>query len=162
MYRVGQGYDLHPLVEGRPLYLGCVHFENSAKGLKGHSDADVVAHAIVDALLGALALDDIGAHFPDTDKAYKDFPGSAFLQEVSAIVQSKGYKITNVDCTVLSDAVRLGPMKARMQEAVAEHLGVLPRQVSIKATTMEQLGPIGRGEAIACQAIAMVEKQDNE
>lgn len=158
MYRIGQGYDIHPLVDGRPLYLGCVHFEDAKRGLQGHSDADVVAHAIVDALLGALALDDIGAHFPDTDRAYKEFPGSAFLQEVSAIVQSKGYKISNIDCTVISDAVRLGDTKSQMQEAIAGHLSILPRQVSVKATTMEKMGPIGRGEAIACQAIVLVER----
>ena len=158
MYRIGQGFDVHPLVEGRPLHLGCVHFEDADKGLYGHSDADVVAHAIVDALLGALALGDIGSHFPDSDPAYKDFPGSGFLQRVRDVILGHGYKIANIDCTVLSDAVRLGAYKLEMQATIAEHLDIHPRQVSVKATTMESLGPIGRGEAIACQAIALVVK----
>lgn len=160
-YRVGTGFDIHTLVEGRPLWLGCVHFKDSTVGLDGHSDADVVAHAICDALLGAAAMGDIGEHFPDTDPVYRDFPGGEFLEAVRDKFADKGISIVNVDCTVLSDAVRLGDRKKEMAAAVARALGIESSQVSVKATTLEGHGAIGRGEAIACQAVATVEQRNS-
>ena len=156
MVRVGIGWDIHPLVEGRELRMGGIHFENEEKGLDGHSDADVVCHAVCDALLGALALGDIGEHFPDSDPAYKDMPGVKFLDAAREKVKVEGYRISNIDCTVMSDAVRLGDRKIEMAAIIAEHLGLDVGQVSVKATTWERHGPVGRGEIIACQAIAAV------
>jgi 2-C-methyl-D-erythritol 2,4-cyclodiphosphate synthase len=160
MVRVGIGFDIHSLVAGRPLWLGCVHFPDAPLGLKGHSDADVVAHAICDALLGAAALGDIGEHFPDTDPRYRDYPGSKFLEAVRDLVTEAGYSIVNVDCTVLSDAVRLGTMKKRMESTIARHLEIEATQVSVKATTFEGHGPIGQQEAIGCQAIVGVRSEN--
>jgi 2-C-methyl-D-erythritol 2,4-cyclodiphosphate synthase len=157
MYRVGIGWDVHPLVEGRELYLGGVHFSGARKGLKGHSDADVVCHAICDALLGAAALGDIGVHFPDSDPGYKNTPGVEFLAAVGEMLKKRNYHVVNVDCTVMSDAVRLGDRKSEMAKAMATHLGIDADRVSVKATTWEGHGAVGRGEVIACQAIAMVE-----
>jgi len=157
MVRVGIGWDVHPLVEGRKLHLGGVHFPGERRGLKGHSDADVVCHAICDALLGAVALGDIGMNFPDTDPGYKDTPGVEFLAAVREMVRKKNYRVVNVDCTVMSDAVRLGDRKNKMAETIATHLGLDKDIVSVKATTWEGHGAVGRGEVIACQAIAMVE-----
>ena len=159
MYRTGIGWDVHPLVEGRELYLGGLRFEGEPKGLGGHSDADVVCHAICDALLGALALGDIGEHFPDTDAAYKDFPGTKFLEIVRDMVIDRGYRIVNVDCVVMSDAVRLGERKKQMQAAIASHLGIDPGLVGVKATTWEGFGAVGRGEVIAAQAVSTVAKK---
>ena len=160
MYRHGIGWDLHPLVEGRELFLGGVHFDDAPRGLSGHSDADVVCHAIVDALYGAAALGDIGDHFPDTDPKFKDFPGPAFLEKARKEITNAGYRIVNVDCTVMSDALRLGKRKQEMAVIIATHLGVDRTQVSVKATTWEGLGMIGRGEAIACQAVATIAKDE--
>ncbi len=157
MYRVGIGWDVHPLVEGRELYLGGVHFSTERKGLKGHSDADVVCHAICDALLGALALGDIGVQFPDTDPGYKDTPGVEFLAAVREMVKKRKHHVVNVDCTVMSDAVRLSDKKSEMAETIASQLRIDVGLVSVKATTWEGHGAVGRGEVIACQAIAMVE-----
>jgi 2-C-methyl-D-erythritol 2,4-cyclodiphosphate synthase len=156
--RVGIGWDVHALVEERELYLGCVHFPNATKGLEGHSDADVVCHAICDALLGALALGDIGENFPDTEPEFKNYPGGDFLKRVWNMLNDEGYWITNIDCTVMSDAVRLGDKKKEMASAIASYLGIEPGQVSVKATTWEGRGAVGRGEVIACEAIAMVQK----
>lgn len=155
-YRTGIGFDLHPLASGRELFLGGVHFEDAPKGLKGHSDADVVCHAIVDALLGALALGDIGEHFPDSDEQYRDYPGVKFLEAARGRVEESGYKIVNVDCTVMSDAVRIGDKKKLMAGTIAAHLAIKPDQVSVKATTWEGHGAVGRGEVVGCQAIATV------
>lgn len=141
--------------------LGCVHLADAAVALEGHSDADVVSHAICDALLGAVALGDIGEHFPDTDARWKDAPGKDFLTRVAALIRGAGYDIVNVDCTVLCDVVRLGARKKEMVAAIASHLGVEPGVVSVKATTFEGKGAIGRGEAIACEAIATVETAGN-
>jgi 2-C-methyl-D-erythritol 2,4-cyclodiphosphate synthase len=156
MHRVGIGWDVHPLVDGRDLFLGGVHFAESKKGLAGHSDGDVVCHAICDALLGAAALGDIGEHFPDTDPQFKGAPGVQFLDAVRDKVASEQYRIGNRDCTVMSDAVRLGEKKRTMESTVASRLGIDVSQVSIKATTWEGHGPVGRGEIIACQAIASI------
>ncbi|MFH1755000.1 MAG: 2-C-methyl-D-erythritol 2,4-cyclodiphosphate synthase [Candidatus Latescibacterota bacterium] len=161
MFRVGIGWDVHRLVEDAELYLGCVHFPGAEKGLEGWSDADVVCHAICDALLGALALGDIGDHFPDHDPRFKDYPGSGFLQLVEAMIGKAGYDIVNVDCTVMSDAVRLGDKKKRMAAAIASHLGVEAKQVGVKATTFEGRGAVGRGEVIACEAVAMLRRKES-
>ncbi len=160
MYHMGIGWDVHRLEPGRKLLLGGVHFEDASHGLKGHSDGDVVCHAICDALLGAMALGDIGEHFPDTDAAFKDFPGIKFLERVRALVAEAGGEIVNVDCTVMSDAVRLDARKKAMAHTVALHLGLANDRVSIKATTWEGRGAVGRGEVIACQAIAAVTRRD--
>jgi 2-C-methyl-D-erythritol 2,4-cyclodiphosphate synthase len=141
--------------------LGCVHFEDAKISLVGHSDADVVSHAICDALLGAAALGDIGEHFPDTDARWKDAPGRDFLARVAGLVRGAGYQIINVDCTVLCDVVRLGEKKRDMATAIAVHLGVDGNMVSVKATTFEGKGAIGRGEAIACEAIATIQSTEN-
>jgi 2-C-methyl-D-erythritol 2,4-cyclodiphosphate synthase len=159
MIRTGIGYDVHAVSSGRPLMLGCVHFDDATVSLTGHSDADVVSHAICDALLGAAALGDIGDHFPDTDAQWKDAHGSEFLKRVAGFVSSAGYTIVNVDCTVLCDVVRLGERKRTMAVAIATHLGIEPRVVNVKATTFEGKGTIGRGEAIACEAIATLESE---
>ncbi len=160
MFRTGIGWDVHPLVKGAELYLGGLHFPNAEKGLKGHSDADVVCHAICDALLGALALGDIGEHFPDTDPKFKGFRSVKFLEITSEMISREDYQIVNVDCTVMSDAVRLGGKKKEMARTLASHLGCRPEQVSIKATTWEGRGAIGRGEVIACQAVATIRKRE--
>jgi 2-C-methyl-D-erythritol 2,4-cyclodiphosphate synthase len=158
--RVGIGWDVHRLVEDAELYLGCVHFPGAVKGLEGHSDADVICHAICDALLGALALGDIGEHFPDDAPEFENYPGGGFLERVRKMVSDEGYSITNVDCTVMSDAVRLGEKKKEMAIAIASHLGIDRGRVSVKATTWEGRGAVGRGEVIACEAIAMVQRAD--
>ena len=160
MICTGIGFDLHPLVKGRKLFLGGVHFDDAKRGLEGHSDADVVCHAIVDALLGAMALGDIGDHFPDSDPAYQDFPGVKFLEAVRDTVAEKNYTIVNIDCTVMSDEVRLGDRKTLMAGTIAAHLAVKPDQVSVKATTWEGFGSIGRKETMACQAIATLARKE--
>lgn len=154
----GIGFDVHRLVEGRPLMLGCVPFADAPRGLEGHSDADVVVHAVCDALLGAAGLGDIGDHFPPSDERWRDFPGHAFLEAVAAMLKGAGWTVTNVDCTVMSDAVRLGPRKEEMATRMAGYLDVEPDRVNVKATTFEGAGAVGRGEVIACQAIAGVRK----
>jgi 2-C-methyl-D-erythritol 2,4-cyclodiphosphate synthase len=159
MNRTGIGWDVHPLVTGRALVLGGVRFHGVERGLKGHSDADVVCHAVCDALLGSLALGDIGERFPDTDPGYKDFESVRFLDLVRDLVLGEGYEIVNIDCTVMSDAVRLGPKKREMEKVMAVHLGIESGCVSVKATTWEGHGAVGRGEVIACQAVAVVEKR---
>ena len=160
MYRTGIGFDLHPLEPGCRLMLGGVHFEGATHGLTGHSDADVVCHAICDALLGAAALGDIGAHFPDSDPAYRDFPGGKFLEAVRDKVREKNYRIVNVDCVVMSDAVRIGDNKRRMEEVIAGHMQIQREQVCVKATTCEGHGAVGRGEVIACQAIVLLQEEE--
>jgi 2-C-methyl-D-erythritol 2,4-cyclodiphosphate synthase len=160
--RMGIGYDVHAVTKGRPLMLGCVHFDDATVGLAGHSDADAVSHAVCDALLGAAALGDIGEHFPDTDAQWKDAAGSVFLGHVAKMLRDLGYEIVNVDCTVLADVVRLGDRKREMVSELARHLGVTPNQVNVKATTFEGKGAIGRGEAIACEAIAVIEREASE
>jgi 2-C-methyl-D-erythritol 2,4-cyclodiphosphate synthase len=155
--RIGNGYDSHRVVEGGALWLGCTKFEDAAVGLEGHSDADVVAHAICDALLGAAGLGDIGMHFPDTDPRYRDYPGRGFLARVAAMVFDAGYEIVNVDCVVLCDVVRLGERKRDMAKAIAGHLDIEESRVSVKATTNEGRGAVGRGEIVACHAVALIE-----
>lgn len=155
-YRTGNGVDVHPLKEGRKLVLGCVRFDESPVGLDGHSDADVVAHAVCDALLGAAGLGDIGDHFPATDPQYRDYPGGGFLQRVSEMVGQAGYEIVNVDCVVMSDAVKLGERRKAMAVTIAGHLGIDADCVNVGATTFEGYGTVGRGEVIACHAVATI------
>ena len=154
--RVGIGYDIHAKVAGRPLVLGGVRFE-SDWGLEGHSDADVLAHAIGDALLGAAALGDLGRHFPPGDPAWKDASSMELLRLILALVEGRGGRIVNIDATVVAEAPRIAPLREAMCAAIARALGVSADEISIKATTHEGLGALGRGEGIAAWAVAMVE-----
>ncbi len=154
--RVGTGYDIHRFAVGRPLVLGGIELPWDM-GLLGHSDADVVAHALMDALLGAVALGDLGAHFPDTDPRYQGASSVELLERVRERVAAGGHRVANVDVTVIAQVPRLQPYLARMRERLAAALAVGLDQVSIKATTPDRLGPIGRGEAVAAQAVALLE-----
>jgi len=151
--RVGLGFDVHRFALGRPLVLGGVVIP-SEQGLLGHSDADVLVHALMDALLGALALGDIGDHFPDTDARYKGVSSVLLLEQVCVLVRSRGYRVQNVDLMILAEAPKLAPYKAAMVDLLAPVLGVTREDVSIKATTMEGMGFVGRQEGIAAQAVA--------
>ncbi|MFL6566685.1 MAG: 2-C-methyl-D-erythritol 2,4-cyclodiphosphate synthase [Burkholderiales bacterium] len=152
--RIGQGFDVHAFAAGRRLVLGGVTIPHD-KGLEGHSDADVLLHAICDALLGAAALGDIGQHFPDSDPAYAGADSRRLLREVKK--KLGGYRIVNVDATILAQAPRVAPHVPQMVANIASDLGIAPGAVSIKATTTEHLGFIGRAEGIAAQAIALIE-----
>ncbi len=154
--RIGQGYDVHRLVDGRPLLLGGVRLPFE-KGLLGHSDADVLAHAISDALLGAAALGDIGRMFPDSDPAYKDADSLLLLGKVAERLRSYGWKIANVDATVIAQRPRISEYIPLMRENLARAMGVETDCVSVKATTEEGLGFTGRGEGIAAMACALLE-----
>ena len=154
--RVGFGFDLHPLVEGRPLVLGGVPVP-SAVGLAGHSDADVLSHAVGEALLGALALGDLGRHFPDTDPRYAGISSLTLLREVMALIASRGGVLVNVDATVLAQAPRLALLLPEMAKRLADTLGVPVDAVSVKAKSPEGLGLLGRKEGIAAMAVASVE-----
>lgn len=154
-FRVGQGYDVHRFESGRELWLGGVKIEYPL-GLKGHSDADVLLHAISDALLGALALRDIGYHFPDNDPKYKGADSKQLLKEVARLVLQKGYKVGNIDATIVAEQPKINPYVPAMQEVIAHLLSVDVDQVSIKATTNEQMGFTGRQEGILALAIALV------
>ncbi len=156
MTRSGLGFDLHPLVAGRPLVLGGVTVE-SARGLGGHSDADVLSHAVAEALLGALALGDLGRHFPDTDPRYRGISSLVLLRHVAALVAERGGTIVNVDATVLAQAPRLAPHLPEMATRLAETLGLAPDRVSVKAKSPEGLGLLGRREGIAAMAVVSVE-----
>jgi 2-C-methyl-D-erythritol 2,4-cyclodiphosphate synthase len=152
--RIGQGFDVHALAAGRRLVIGGVEIEHD-KGLVGHSDADVLAHAICDALLGAAGLGDIGRHFPDTDPRYRDADSMALLAEVVRRVRASGWEPVNVDATVIAQAPRLAPHIPRMEERLRSSIGA-GCAVNVKAKTMERLGAIGRGEGIAAEAIALL------
>jgi 2-C-methyl-D-erythritol 2,4-cyclodiphosphate synthase len=154
--RIGQGYDVHRLVAGRKLIIGGVEIAYH-KGLEGHSDADVLLHAICDALLGAAGLGDIGRHYPDTDAAYAGADSRALLRDVAQKLRAKKLRVVNVDATILAQAPRMAPHMARMIANIAADLDVEPGTINIKATTTEQLGAIGRLEGIAAQAVALVE-----
>lgn len=154
--RIGTGYDVHKLVEGWKLILGGVEIPYE-KGLLGHSDADVLLHAIMDALLGAAALGDIGQHFPDTDPEYEGADSLKLLAEVGKILRDAGYQIGNIDATVIAQRPKLMPYLPEMRQNVAGALGIDVSQVSIKATTEEHLGFTGRGEGISTQAVALIE-----
>ena len=157
MYRIGIGYDIHKLVEGRDLILGGVKITHE-KGLLGHSDADVLIHAIIDALLGALALDDIGTLFPDTDPKYKDIDSTILLKHVYELIQSKGYKIVNIDSNIIAQAPKMMPYIPEMKAVIAPILGLETMDISIKAKTKEQLDAVGAELAIEAQAVVMLEK----
>ena len=156
--RIGQGYDVHALVAGRKLIVGGVEIAHD-KGLLGHSDADVLLHAICDALLGAAALGDIGRHFSDSDARYKGIDSRELLRHVAALVRAQGYRIGNVDATIIAEAPRMAPHIPKMVENIAADLGIEPAAVNVKATTTEKLGFIGRGEGIAAQAVCLIDGQ---
>jgi len=156
MYRVGQGWDRHRLEPGRRCVLGGVEFPDSAVGPVAHSDGDVVCHALCDALLGALALGDLGAHFPDTDPKYAGADSVELLGRVREMVAGRGYTVVNVDCTVITEAPRIAPRAGAMSKILARVLGVDPDCVSVKATRGEGVGPEGRGECVTVNAVVMV------
>ncbi|MDT3428584.1 2-C-methyl-D-erythritol 2,4-cyclodiphosphate synthase [Paenibacillus forsythiae] len=152
MIAVGQGFDVHQLVEGRPCIIGGVTIPYE-KGLLGHSDADVLLHAISDAILGALGLGDIGRHFPDTDPAFKDADSLKLLEHVWGLAKERGYRLGNIDSTIIAQKPKMAPYIPQMTEIIARALEAQPSQVNVKATTTEQLGFTGRGEGIAAQSI---------
>ena len=154
-FRVGHGYDVHKLVEDRKLIIGGVEIPHS-KGLLGHSDADVLAHAICDALLGAAALGDIGKHFPDNDDRYKDVDSLVLLEKVCELIRNKGYEITNVDSTILAQAPKLRPYIDEMRSKLAKAMKLDIDELSVKATTEERLGFTGREEGIAAHAVVLL------
>ena len=156
MTRVGLGFDLHPLAAGRPLVLGGVTVE-SDRGLAGHSDADVLSHAVAEALLGALALGDLGRHFPDTDPRYRGISSLRLLRSVVELVTARGGRLVNVDATVLAQAPRLAPLLPEMAKRLADALGLEIDRVSVKAKSPEGLGLVGRQEGMAAMAVVSVE-----
>lgn len=157
MYRIGQGYDAHRLVEGRKLWLGGVQIPHD-KGLLGHSDADVAIHALCDALLGSLALRDIGYHFPDSDPRYKGIDSKKLLVKVADLIKREGYRIVNVDVTICAERPKINPFINQMRAVLAECMDTEVGNVSIKATTTERMGFVGRQEGISSLAVAMVMK----
>ena len=157
MFRVGIGYDVHALEPGYDLIIGGVKIPHE-KGLKGHSDADVLVHAICDALLGALSLGDIGQHFPDTDPQFKGISSLKLLSRVSELIEKEGYTVVNVDSVVVAQRPKLAPFTNKMRENISFVLGILPSQVSIKATTTERLGFEGREEGISAQAVVLLKQ----
>ena len=159
--RVGMGYDVHKLVEGRDLIIGGVKIPHTL-GLLGHSDADVLLHAIMDALLGAAALGDIGKHFPDSDPAYKGISSILLLEHVGRLLEKEGIEIGNIDATVIAQRPKLAPYIMNMRENIAKALNIDIQQINVKATTEEGLGFTGEGLGIASNAICLVEKRDYE
>lgn len=154
--RIGQGFDVHQLVEGRRLIVGGVEILHE-KGLLGHSDADVLLHAICDALLGAAALGDIGSHFPDSDPRYKGIDSRRLLREVGRLLKEKGYRVVNLDATIIAQAPKMAPHIPQMVAHIAADLELAADCVNVKATTTEKLGFTGRGEGIAAQAVCLIE-----
>jgi 2-C-methyl-D-erythritol 2,4-cyclodiphosphate synthase len=155
--RIGNGYDIHRLVPGRPLILGGVSLRHpEGLGLDGHSDADVLVHALMDALLGALSLGDIGRHFPPEDPRWKGADSLQLLERVVELVRARGWQVINVDAVVVAERPKLGPHIEAMRAAIAARLGIEPDRVGVKATTNERLGPTGREEGIACHAVALL------
>ena len=158
MIRIGEGYDVHRLVEGRPLIIGGIEIPYE-KGLLGHSDADVLLHAVMDALLGAVALGDIGRHFPDNDESFKNIDSKLLLERVVSLVKEKGYKVVNIDCTVIAQRPKLKDYMEDMRACIARLTELDTEFVNVKATTEEKLGFTGRGEGISARAVCLVEKQ---
>jgi len=154
--RTGLGWDSHRFLAGRPLILGGVEFEGASLGLDGHSDADVLTHAVIDALLGAAGLGDIGAHFPDSDPAYEDADSIALLLEVVALLAAEGWQVVNIDTTVLMERPKLGDRRAAIRASLAAALAVDVRDVNVKASTGEGMGFVGRLEGVAALAVATV------
>jgi 2-C-methyl-D-erythritol 2,4-cyclodiphosphate synthase len=157
--RVGQGFDVHALVEGRPLVLGGVTIPFD-RGLKGHSDADVLIHAVMDALLGAAGLGDIGQHFPDQDAQYKNIDSRILLRQTQVLLAEHQWEIQNIDATLMAEAPKIAPYKMQMVKNLSADLHITPEQIHIKATTTEQLGFVGRQEGMACLAVALIVKMD--
>lgn len=157
MIRVGQGFDVHQLVEGRPCIIGGVTIPYE-KGLVGHSDADVLLHAVTDAILGALGLGDIGRHFPDNDPTYKDADSLKLLEQVWVMAKERGYTLGNIDSTIIAQKPKMAPYIPQMAEVIAKALDATVEQVNVKATTTEQLGFTGRGEGIAAQSVVCLVK----
>ncbi len=157
MFRIGHGYDVHRLVEGRPLIIGGVNIPHDV-GLLGHSDADVLVHAIMDAMLGALALGDIGKHFPDTDDRYKGADSIELLRQVAKIADGHGYAVSNIDSTIIAQAPKLAPYIEQMRKNIADAIGVGTDRVSVKATTEEKLGFTGEKKGIAAHAVCLLIK----
>ena len=154
-FRIGEGWDIHALVEGRPLVLGGVRIEHT-HGLLGHSDADVLLHAVTDALLGAAALGDIGRHFSDTDPAYKNSDSWVLLTQVRELIKAAGFNIANIDCTVIAQAPKLASHMPAMCDRIAKALEIEVSQVNVKAKTAEKIGPIGLGQCMEARAIALI------
>lgn len=159
-FRIGFGYDTHKLVEGRPLILGGITLDYE-KGLLGHSDADVLLHAICDALLGALNLRDIGYHFPDTDPRYHNADSKILLKDTYQLIKSKGYKLGNLDSTIIAEKPKINPHIPAMQEVISGLLETQPEFISIKATTHEKTDAVGRGESMIAQAVALLILQED-
>lgn len=155
--RIGQGYDIHPFKEGRPLVIGGVTFD-TPYGLDGHSDADVLTHAICDAILGAAGLQDIGHYFPNTDPKYKDIDSQELLREVAVLVRSEGFEIGNIDAALIAEKPKIASKTGKMKKTLANSAGIESTRIGIKATTNEGLGAIGRGEGIAALATCLLEK----
>ncbi|MDQ8187983.1 2-C-methyl-D-erythritol 2,4-cyclodiphosphate synthase [Pelagicoccus sp. SDUM812002] len=156
--RIGQGYDIHPFQDGRPMVLGGVTFD-TPYGLEGHSDADVLTHAICDALLGAAGLPDIGHFFPNTDPKYKGINSQELLKEVAATLRQKGWDIVNIDTAMIAEKPKIYPQLDNMKKRLAASAGIDPAQIGIKATTNEKIGSLGRAEGIAAHASALICKQ---
>lgn len=157
MYRIGIGYDIHQLVEGRDLIIGGIKITHE-KGLLGHSDADVLIHAIIDGMLGALALDDIGTLFPDTDPKYKNIDSTILLKHVYDLIKEKGYKIVNIDSNIIAQAPKMMPYIPKMKEILSSILNISPDDLSIKAKTKEKLDAVGQKLAIEANAVVLLEK----
>ncbi len=155
--RIGIGYDVHRLVSGRVLILGGVAIDFD-RGLEGHSDADVLVHAVCDSMLGAAGAGDIGEHFPDTDPAWRGIDSLAILKETANLIRGRGYEVVNIDATVAAQAPRISPFKKTMAANIAGAVGIPPGRVSVKATSTEGLGWIGRGEGIGAMAVALIER----
>lgn len=153
--RIGQGFDIHALVKGRKLILGGVDIPHE-KGLAGHSDADALLHAVCDALIGAAGLGDIGIHFPDADPRYRGIDSRELLREVAQLLAAHGWRVENVDATIIAQVPKMAPHVAAMRENIASDLGISSRAVNIKAKTTEKLGCVGRGEGIAAEAVASI------
>lgn len=158
MYRIGIGYDVHRLVKGRKLILGGINLP-SKRGLLGHSDADVLVHAVCDALLGAAGQKDIGEHFPDSNPAYKNISSIKLLKQVSSILKELRYTVSNIDTVILAQRPYLGAFKERMRKNIARSLGLTVKDVNVKATTTEGMGPVGKDKAISAYAIALIKKR---
>jgi 2-C-methyl-D-erythritol 2,4-cyclodiphosphate synthase len=157
MFRIGQGFDVHQLTEGRPLIVGGITIPYE-KGLLGHSDADVLLHTVSDACLGAIGEGDIGRHFPDTDPNFKDADSAKLMAYVWKLVKEKGYELVNADCTIIAQKPKMAPYIEQMRERIAELLEATTEQINVKATTTEKLGFTGRGEGIASQAVVLLKK----
>jgi 2-C-methyl-D-erythritol 2,4-cyclodiphosphate synthase len=157
MYRIGIGYDIHKLIEGRDLIIGGIKITHE-KGLLGHSDADVLIHALIDAMLGALALDDIGTLFPDTDPKYKDIDSTVLLKHVYSLVKEKGYSVVNIDSNIIAQAPKMMPYIPKMREVLAKILEIAPDDLSIKAKTKEKMDAVGQQLAIEANAVVLLQK----